>query len=75
MADITKTRGGKRAGSGRKSFLTNANNWKAYLDKATHDYYVALGDGNFSLGIRRARKILEGDKITATRKEKSHDKN
>lgn len=61
MDETTKpTRGGKRAGSGRKAFLKDANNWKAYLDKNTHDFFVTLGAGNFSAGIRKAREIIEG---------------
>lgn len=61
MDETTKpTRGGKREGSGRKAFLKDANNWKVYLDKQTHDFFVALGDGNFSAGIRKAREIIEG---------------
>ena len=51
--------GGWRPGSGRKKILENAGNWKAYLDRETHDYFIFLGNGNFSAGIRKAREILE----------------
>lgn len=52
-------RGGARPGAGAKRQLTKASTPKVYIDQIRRDAYTALGDGNFSLGIRRAYDLLK----------------
>lgn len=54
--EVKQGRGGRRAGAGRKSadgavIVARAD---ITMDQATYDLWLELGDGNFSLGARRA---------------------
>jgi hypothetical protein len=47
-------------GGGRPQEMDDPIKTTAYVDKATHDFYVKLsGNKKFSRGLRRARKLLE----------------
>lgn len=53
--------GGARPGAGkRKNPLQGARYYKPYLDAPTVEILRDLGDGNLSLGIRRAARIVKG---------------
>jgi len=51
--------GGRREGAGRKPTIQNPVKKQAYIDQATYDFFVELGDGNYSLGVRRAAALIE----------------
>lgn len=51
--------GGKRRGAGAKKKLTAPIVRNTYLDAETESIMSTLGDGNVSLGIRRAGELVK----------------
>lgn len=60
MKAETKTHGGPNRGQGRKAAdgVTNLLRKQVKVDPATIDTLAALGDGNLSLGIRKAAGVV-----------------
>jgi len=56
-------RGGARPGAGAPSRIENAQVKKVYISKVDVEAFTALGNGNFSLGIRHARTLLGANNL------------